>query len=58
MKIFGMGTNSDFYDRYTWFYPNAHKMVLYQGFFFCWAENLKFVIFKEQLVLSEFLKKL
>ena len=43
MKIFGMGTDSDFYDCYTWFYPNAHKIILYQFFLFSLVENLKFL---------------
>ena len=45
-------TSTDIHNTFRYFYPNAHKMVLYQGLFFCWAENLKFLIFKEQFVLS------
>ena len=47
-----MGTDSDFYDRYTVrdFTQMLIKMVLYQGpFSFCWVKNLKFVIFKVQI---------
>ena len=51
MKIFGMGTDSDCYDRYTGFTQMLIKWDLIKGFFLCWAEHLKFVIFKEQFVL-------
>ena len=47
-----MGTDSDFYDRYTWFYPNAHKNGTLSRFFFFGgggAENLKFVVLKSNL---------
>ena len=46
-----MGTDSDFYDSYKWFYPNAHKMVLYQ-FFFMLGGKLEIRNFKEQFVLK------